>query len=201
MKALSLQKHHNQLLKRIMDILVSVIVIVFILLWFIPLIALLIKVSSKGPVFFIQTRTGRHNVSFRCIKLRSMRINEAADVQQAVENDPRVTLPGKFLRKFSLDELPQFINVLLGDMSIIGPRPHMLAHTESYAKQVEGYMDRLSVKPGITGLSQVQGYRGEIKNKRMIANRVRLDVFYIKNWSPFLDAKVALKTIKLMIFS
>jgi putative colanic acid biosysnthesis UDP-glucose lipid carrier transferase len=200
MEPLPIQKLRNQILKRSIDILISLLVIFTILSWFLPLIALLIKLTSKGPVFFIQIRTGKNNKPFPCIKLRSMRINREADLQQAVENDPRITLPGKFLRKFSLDELPQFINVLSGDMSIIGPRPHMLHHTESYSKQVSGYMNRLTVKPGITGLSQVQGYRGEIKNQRMIANRVRLDLFYIQKWSPLLDMSVAAKTVRLMVF-
>lgn len=129
-----------------------------------------------------------------------MYVNEDAHNQQAIANDPRITLPGKFLRKFSLDELPQFFNVLVGDMSVIGPRPHMIYHTESYSQIVNVYMDRLDVKPGITGLAQVMGYRGEIRNITMIANRVRLDIFYIKNWSVGLDLMIALKTIKLVLF-
>ncbi len=129
-----------------------------------------------------------------------MTVNEEANTKQAIENDDRVTYVGRFLRKYSLDELPQFLNVLAGDMSIIGPRPHMIYHTESYAQLVDTYMERLQVKPGITGLSQVMGYRGEIKNTEMIANRVRLDIFYIKNWNLCIDLKIAFKTLKLILF-
>jgi putative colanic acid biosysnthesis UDP-glucose lipid carrier transferase len=183
-----------------MDIIFSLLVIVGILSWLLPVISILIKLNSKGPIFFIQLRTGKNNQPFNCIKFRSMLLNAEADVQQAVENDIRVTKFGYILRKFCLDELPQFFNVLLGDMSIIGPRPHMIHHTESYSKIVYDYMSRLTVKPGITGLSQVMGYRGEIKNTQMIANRVRLDIFYIKHWHPLLDITIAFKTIKLILF-
>jgi exopolysaccharide biosynthesis polyprenyl glycosylphosphotransferase len=186
--------------KRLMDITVSLIVMVLVLSWFMPIISLLIKLTSKGPVFFIQERSGKDNQTFNCIKFRSMYVNEDAHSQQAVANDPRITFPGRFLRKFSLDELPQFFNVLTGDMSVVGPRPHMTYHTESYAQMVNVYMDRLEVKPGITGLAQVMGYRGEIKNTAMIANRVKLDIFYIKNWSMKMDLVIALKTIKLVLF-
>ena len=129
-----------------------------------------------------------------------MYVNNDAHLKQALENDSRITSAGKFLRKFSLDELPQFFNVIYGDMSIIGPRPHMIIHTETYSEIVDDYMNRLCVKPGITGLSQVMGYRGEIKNKMMITNRVRLDIFYIKKWSVVLDIKITIKTIRLILF-
>lgn len=197
---LPLDKPFNSAVKRLIDVTVSLIVMILVLSWFLPLISLLIKLTSKGPVFFIQARSGKDNQTFNCIKFRSMYVNEDAHSQQAVANDPRITLPGKFLRKFSLDELPQFFNVLVGDMSVIGPRPHMTYHTESYSQVVNVYMDRLDVKPGITGLAQVMGYRGEIKNTAMIANRVKLDIFYIKKWSMKLDLVIALKTIKLVLF-
>ncbi len=186
-------------LKRSCDLVVSLLVIILLLSWLIPLLALFIKITSRGPVFFIQSRSGKNGVAFNCIKLRSMYVNNDAHSKQASENDSRITSAGKFIRKFSLDELPQFFNVICGDMSIIGPRPHMLFHTEAYSEIVDDYMNRLHVKPGITGLSQVMGYRGEIKNKMMIANRVRLDIFYIKKWSVGLDIKIVFKTIRLIL--
>lgn len=185
--------------KIILDWFFSIIVCIFILSWFIPFIAILIKLGSKGPIFFIQKRSGLNGLEFSCIKLRSMYLNASADTKQASLNDSRITWIGKFLRKFSLDELPQFINVLMGQMSIIGPRPHMVYHTQEYGAQIEDYHLRLSVKPGITGLSQVLGYRGEIQNQQMIQNRVRLDLFYIKKQSFYLDGWIALKTIRLMV--
>lgn len=200
MKSTALEKPVNLLLKRTMDILVSVLVVLLILSWLLPILALFIKLTSKGPVFFMQQRSGKNNVPFSCIKLRSMYVNHEAHKQQAVDNDPRITPAGKFIRHYSLDELPQFFNVLAGHMSIVGPRPHMLFHTESYSQQINTYMSRLNVKPGITGLSQVMGYRGEIKNHAMIANRVRLDLFYIKKWSPGLDLLLILKTGRLLVF-
>lgn len=190
----------NTILKRLVDISVALFIIIFVLSWFIPIMALLIKLNSKGPVFFIQKRSGLNNSTFYCYKLRTMYINSAADHEQATENDSRITSIGKFLRNFSIDELPQFFNVFFGDMSIIGPRPHMINHTELYSKVVDNYMDRLHVRPGITGLSQVMGYRGEIKNKRMIRNRIRFDLYYINNWSIGLELFIAFKTISLMLF-
>lgn len=200
MSSTALEKPFNLLLKRTMDIMVSIFVILLILSWLLPILAIFIKLTSKGPVFFIQQRSGRNNIPFPCVKLRSMYTNVLAHKQQAVDNDPRVTPAGKFIRHYSLDELPQFFNVLAGHMSVVGPRPHMLFHTESYSQQVDTYMSRLNVKPGITGLSQVMGYRGEIKNRAMIANRVRLDLFYIKKWSPCLDLALILKTGRLLVF-
>lgn len=190
----------GNVIKRTADILFSLMVIVLLLSWLLPLLALLIKLSSKGPVLFVQQRTGRYNIPFNCYKLRSMIVNEQADMMQAVLGDSRITWVGQFLRKTSLDELPQFFNVLRGDMSLVGPRPHMLHHTTVYAQDVREYPKRLLVRPGITGLSQVEGYRGEIRNHRMIRNRVLLDIFYIKHWSPFLDVVIILRTIKLICF-
>jgi putative colanic acid biosynthesis UDP-glucose lipid carrier transferase len=194
-----LENKINLMLKRSSDLAVSLLVILLLLSWLIPLLALFIKITSRGPVFFIQSRSGKNGVAFNCIKLRSMYVNNDAHSKQALENDSRITSAGRFIRKFSLDELPQFFNVIYGDMSIIGPRPHMLFHTEAYSEIVDDYMNRLHVKPGITGLSQVMGYRGEIKNKMMIANRVRLDIFYIKKWSVGLDIKIVFKTVRLIL--
>ena len=194
-----LENKINAKLKRSCDLGVSLLVIILLLSWLIPLLALFIKITSPGPVFFIQSRSGKNGVAFNCIKLRSMYVNNDAHSKQALENDSRITSAGRFIRKFSLDELPQFFNVIYGDMSIIGPRQHMLFHTEAYSEIVDDYMNRLHVKPGITGLSQVMGYRGEIKNKMMIANRVRLDIFYIKKWSVGLDIKIVFKTIRLIL--
>lgn len=199
MKDTPLENTFHYTLKRLTDIFLSLLVILFVLSWFIPLMAVLIKLSSKGPVFFIQARSGQHGLPFNCIKLRSMHINDEAHTRHATLNDGRITLIGKFLRKFSLDELPQFFNVLKGEMSMIGPRPHMLYHTETFSEIVDDYMHRHHVKPGITGLSQVMGYRGEISNEYMIKNRVRLDLFYIRHWSYSLDLMIAFKTIRLML--
>lgn len=197
---LPLENKGNLILKRSADVVISCFVIVCLLSWLIPVLAFFIKISSKGPVFFIQTRSGKDGVPFECIKLRSMHVNAGADTEQAVENDSRITGMGQFLRKFSLDELPQFINVLRGEMSVIGPRPHMLYHTETYSGLVGEYMNRLYVKPGITGLSQVMGYRGPIRSTDMISNRVRLDLFYIRKWSIGLDFLITFKTVKLILF-
>lgn len=185
----------NALLKRAFDILVSSFVIVFIFSWMLPIVAILIKLSSKGPVFFIQKRSGINNKHFNCFKFRSMKQNLEADVRQATQNDPRITKIGSFLRKTSMDELPQFINVLRGDMSIVGPRPHMIKHTEEYSQMVGNFMNRHAIKPGITGLAQVKGFRGEIDDMALLQNRIRLDRFYVNNWSLFFDLKIVLQTI------
>lgn len=190
----------NRQQKRFFDIVFSLLVITLVLSWLLPLLAVFIKLTSRGPVFFIQERSGLHYKSFRCIKLRTMQINDEADISQATPGDPRITLAGRFLRKFSLDELPQFFNVLKGEMSIIGPRPHMISHTFQYAAMVDHFALRHLVKPGITGLSQVEGYRGEIRCKKTLNNRVRLDVFYIRKWNFALDLHIVLKTTKLLLF-
>lgn len=198
--ALPLDKIENYLIKRIFDIVFSTFIIMVILSWLMPLLAILIKLTSKGPVFFKQIRTGEHNESFMCWKLRSMHLNSKANLEQASQHDKRITIAGKFLRKFSLDETPQFFNVLLGHMSVVGPRPHMLHHTESYSLINDEYAYRHFSKPGITGLSQVEGYRGEITNEQMLHNRVRLDLIYLRKWSFMLDMRIILKTIKLVLF-
>ena len=185
--------------KRAFDILFSFLVVVLLLSWLTPLIALLIKLESKGPTFFKQLRTGKDGKLFYCLKFRSMAVNAAADVEQALKNDSRVTKLGSFLRKTSIDELPQFINVLKGEMSIVGPRPHMVLHTEKYSRTIHNFMDRHLVMPGITGLAQVSGCRGEIKHLDAMAKRVDADLEYIDKWSFWLDLRIMLLTIQKIV--
>jgi len=157
--------------------------------------ALLIKLTSKGPVFFVQLRSGKDNNSFRCFKFRTLRINGDADSKQVTRDDNRITWLGKFLRKSSMDELPQFFNVLMGDMSVVGPRPHMLKHTEDYSRILNEYMIRHFVKPGVTGWAQVCGFRGEIKNEEELRNRIEHDIWYLENWSLWLDFRIIFLTL------
>ena len=185
----------NRFLKRIFDILFSALVIIFILSWMYPIIAILIKLSSKGPVLFKQARSGVGNIEFICYKFRSMAQSAEADTIQAFKGDTRITKIGALLRKSSLDEFPQFINVFIGDMSIVGPRPHMLLHTEEYSALINKYMVRQLVKPGITGAAQVKGYRGETKELKDMEGRVRLDVWYIENWSLSVDINIIFYTV------
>jgi putative colanic acid biosynthesis UDP-glucose lipid carrier transferase len=180
----------NKIKKRILDLIVSVLVTLFILSWLTPLLAMIILIESQGPVFFVQQRTGRNNKSFNCIKFRSMKANEHAHTQQATRDDNRVTKVGRFLRSTSLDEIPQFINVLKGEMSLIGPRPHMLKHTEDYSRLINKYMVRQFVKPGISGWAQVNGYRGEIKTLDQMKGRVECDLWYMENWNFWLDVRI-----------
>ncbi len=190
-----LDEPFNAFIKRSFDIVFSLLVIVFILSWLTPLLAILIKLESKGPVFFKQKRNGRNFEEFTCLKFRSMYPNKEADVKQVSKNDNRVTRIGKFLRKTSLDELPQFFNVLKGDMSVVGPRPHMVKENYRFRRMVENFQERHYVLPGITGLSQVKGYRGEIQTQEDIKNRVKYDVYYIENWSLWLDLKIIVQTV------
>lgn len=185
----------NYFQKRFFDILFSLIVCVFILSWLIPLLWIVVKLESKGPLIFKQKREGLNGEEFVCYKFRSMKMNKMSDKIHATKYDARVTKIGAFLRKTSIDELPQFFNVLLGDMSVVGPRPHLESLSLEYQKNVEDYLKRHIVKPGITGLAQVSGYRGEIKKKSDIKNRVRLDIFYIENWSFLLDLKIIIQTV------
>lgn len=182
-------------LKRSFDVVFSSMVCIFILSWLVPIIAILIKLESKGPVFFKQLRTGKNNEPFLCYKFRSLKINDEADKKQVTSNDSRVTNIGRFLRKSSVDELPQFFNVLLGHMSIVGPRPHMLKHTEEFSTIVNNYKARHLVKPGVTGLAQVSGFRGEILHENQLIKRVEHDFSYIKNWSIWLDFKIIYRTV------
>lgn len=185
----------NKVIKRIFDILFSILIILFILSWLIPLLGLIIKLESKGPLFFVQKRNGLNYKEFNCYKFRSMRLNDQAHINQVSKNDARVTKVGKFIRKTSIDELPQFFNVLLGDMSVVGPRPHMVSHTEMYALRIDKFMVRHFIKPGITGLAQTNGFRGEVEIDADIINRVKYDIFYMENWSILLDIKIIFITI------
>ncbi|ASK30355.1 undecaprenyl-phosphate glucose phosphotransferase [Chryseobacterium sp. T16E-39] len=190
-----LSNHKKEILKRTFDIGFSLFVIVFLLSWLVPIVALIIKLESNDSVFFLQKRSGLNNVPFNCIKFRSMTINTNADLQIAKKNDPRVTKFGAFMRKTSIDELPQFINVFLGNMSIVGPRPHMMSQTDMYSKITKKYMTRHIVKPGITGWAQVMGSRGEIFSHRDMEKRIEKDIWYIQNWSFFLDIKIIFLTL------
>lgn len=189
-----LEKSFNLTLKRIMDIFISLLVMALLLCWLIPLIALLIKIDSPGPVFFLQKRNKRRGSQFRCIKFRSMLANADADILPAGKNDRRITRFGRFLRRHYLDELPQFINVLLGDMSVIGPRPHMLNENLKFDGLIKNYCGRHKVKPGITGLAQVMGYEGEITDLQKMKGRVSMDVFYIRHWSLRMDMAILYRT-------
>lgn len=196
---LSLQKTtlHDpvtKVFKRAFDILFSLFVIVFLLSWLVPVLAILIKLESRGPVFFKQGRPGINEKEFFCYKFRSMKMNKTTE-QEASKNDPRVTKIGRVLRKTSIDEMPQFLNVLMGDMSVVGPRPHLWSQNKAYASKIKKYMVRHYVKPGITGLAQVRGYRGEIEADEDMVNRIKFDVFYIENWSLILDLKIILQTV------
>lgn len=190
-----LQDAYNRLLKRVFDIVFSLFVIFFVLSWLYPVLAFIIKKQSKGPVLFKQLRTGKKNQSFWCYKFRSMTVNAQSDSLQAQKEDARVTPIGKFIRRTSLDELPQFFNVLIGDMSVVGPRPHMLKHTQDYNEQINNFMVRHFVKPGITGLAQVSGLRGETKKVSDMKRRVKADIDYVQNWSLIKDLKICLLTV------
>lgn len=189
----------NRVIKRSFDITFSLLIILIFLSWLLPLISLIIYMDSKGSVFFKQKRTGKGNSDFWCWKFRTMYKNPESDLRQASSNDKRITRVGSFLRKTSLDELPQFFNVLSGNMSVVGPRPHMLHHTREYSMKVERFMARHFVKPGITGLAQAKGYRGETPHVSYMKNRVKFDRFYIENWSLFLDLKIILLTASTFI--
>ena len=193
-----LDESRNRLLKRAFDIAFSSLVLLAIG-WIFPLIMLAIKLESRGPIFFVQRRSGKGNNNFWCLKFRTMILNGDAENKQASMKDERVTRVGAFLRHTSLDELPQFFNVLIGNMSVVGPRPFMLYHTKIYSEKLERFMARHFVKPGITGLAQCKGYRGEIRNYISLKNRLKLDRFYIENWTFFLDVKIIVATIGALI--
>lgn len=189
----------NRIKKRTLDVIVSTLVIIFLLSWLVPLIALLIKLDSRGPVFFIQLRSGKNNQPFRCLKFRSLKVNDQADSIQVSRNDNRITRLGRIMRKTNIDELPQVFNIFLGDMSLVGPRPHMLKHTEQFSELYKEYMIRHFVKPGLTGWAQVNGFRGEIKDNEFLKKRVEYDTWYMENWSLFLDLKIIFLTILVTI--
>ncbi|MCM1005068.1 MAG: undecaprenyl-phosphate glucose phosphotransferase [Prevotella sp.] len=189
-----LTKHYNALLKRGFDLVFSIPVLLLSPLWALP-IAIGIKLSSPGPILFKQKRTGIKGRDFTCYKFRTMKVNTQADSLQATENDPRKTRFGDFLRRSSLDELPQFLNVFLGNMSVVGPRPHMVSQTEDYSRLIDKYMVRHAVKPGISGWAQVNGYRGGTKHLWQMEKRVEYDVWYIHHWNIFLDIKIVFLTV------
>lgn len=193
-----LESMHYRFVKRFFDIAFSSIVLLVLIPIVFPIVAILIKLSSKGPVFFKQLRNGRNNDEFVVYKFRSMELNENADKLQAKINDGRVTKVGTFLRKTNIDELPQFLNVFLGHMSVVGPRPHMLKHTEEYSHKVDKFLVRQFVKPGITGWAQVNGYRGATDDNSM-KKRVQYDLWYIENWSMFLDIQIIFMTVVNMV--
>ncbi|MEL6810839.1 MAG: exopolysaccharide biosynthesis polyprenyl glycosylphosphotransferase [Bacteroidota bacterium] len=195
MRKIPIEEPFNKFIKRGFDIVLSLVIIVGVLSWLTPLLGLIIKLESKGPVFFKQKRNGLDYKEFYCYKFRSMRPNPMAHLHQVRKDDPRVTRIGRIIRKTSIDELPQFINVLKGEMSVVGPRPHMVSHTHMYAERVDKFMVRHFIKPGITGLAQVSGYRGEVEDENHIINRVKYDIFYLENWSLFLDIKIVTQTI------
>jgi putative colanic acid biosynthesis UDP-glucose lipid carrier transferase len=194
-----LDKKHNRAIKRLFDIIISVTVMSLVFWWLLPILALLIKIDSPGPVLFVQKRNKKGGKLFYCLKLRTMRVNSSADVLPASSNDARITGIGKFLRLSHLDELPQFINVLIGDMSVVGPRPHMVTENVKFKKVLNAYNDRHFVKPGITGLAQSFGFNGPINDFYHLDKKIAYDIFYIKNWSAIMDVKIFIRTIG-MIF-
>jgi len=190
----------NIILKRMIDIIFAVLVIIGVLSWLTPLLFIIIKLESKGPLFFVHKRNGVNYGEFWCYKFRSLKVQGVQNKLHVSKEDDRVTRVGKFLRKTSIDELPQFVNVLLGDMSIVGPRPHIPRYTDAYAQKIDKFqfVFRHSVRPGITGLAQVRGYRGEVQSDADIIGRVRHDVFYIENWSLLMDFKIIFDTFILL---
>ena len=184
------QRHSYLLAKRIFDIAVSLCVLLFIFSWLFPILYILIKFDSKGPVFFLQTRVGFLGRSFPCLKFRTMRVNAEANTKQATDDDPRITRMGRFLRNSNLDELPQFINVLAGHMSIVGPRPHMYKDCANFSRVLDSYKFRSVMKPGITGLAQVKGYRGPTQTFDKVFRRLQWDAFYVRNANFWLDLRI-----------
>ena len=190
LRKVPLDTEYGRLVKRIFDIGFSSLVIIFILSWLVPILFILIQIESPGPLFFRQKRHGFKRQVFWCYKFRSMRTTDDANKKMATKNDSRITRVGRIIRKTSIDELPQFFNVFIGDMSVVGPRPHMELHTWDYEISVDKYLVRHFVKPGITGLAQIKGYRGEINTKADILNRTKLDIFYVEKWSLAMDVQI-----------
>ncbi|GAA4941830.1 undecaprenyl-phosphate glucose phosphotransferase [Algibacter agarivorans] len=193
----ALNNDFNKFLKRVFDVLFSLFIIIFFLSWLSIILFIIIKLESKGPLFYRHKRNGINYKEFDCYKYRSLTITKEVKGTYVKPNDSRVTNIGKFLRKTSIDEFPQFINVLKGDMSVVGPRPHMISYTDDYSKKIDKYnfIFRHHVKPGITGLAQIKGCRGEVEHDNDIINRVKYDNFYIENWSILLDLKIIFQTI------
>jgi Undecaprenyl-phosphate glucose phosphotransferase len=190
-----LENINNRVRKRLFDLAFSLLVVVFLLSWLYPILAIIIKLQSPGPVLFKQLRSGRDNKSFYCYKFRSMKVNKDSDTRQASKDDDRVTPIGRFLRRSSMDELPQFFNVVMGEMSVVGPRPHMLKHTEQYRAIIDQFMVRHFLKPGITGWAQVTGLRGETRDPALMAKRVERDIWYLERWSLMLDIRIIFMTV------
>lgn len=190
---------YYQAVKRVMDVTVAMTFILLVMSWLYPIVAILIKLTSKGPVFFIQKRTGYKGIEFDCFKFRTMLVNDDADTKQATSNDKRITTVGKILRATHLDETPQFFNVLLGDMTIVGPRPHMLYHTRYYAQLIPYYNLRHEATPGMTGMAQIKGYIGEINQERELRKRIQWDIYYLKNRSIWLDINIVFTTFAQVI--
>ena len=194
-----LEQTSERVKKRLFDIIFSSLVILFILSWLYPIIAILIKIESSGPVIFKQTRNGRSYKPFFCFKFRSMRVDNPDFSKQATRNDPRVTKMGAFMRRTSIDELPQFFNVFIGEMSVVGPRPHMTIQNDSYKKIIDTYLVRSFIKPGITGWAQVSGFRGETKELALMEKRVLKDIEYLENWTLMFDLRIIFLTIYMTI--
>lgn len=199
-----LEEWHFRLIKRLFDLVFSLAVIIFIFSWLIPIVAILIKLDSKGPVLYLQERWGKNNQKIICFKFRSMYIDSSTQRHdggfwQTEKDDPRITKIGRLLRRTNLDELPQFFNVLLGDMSVVGPRPHAVQHNIESKEQIDNYLLRHWVKPGITGWAQVNGYRGETKDINLMKKRVEFDIWYIEHWDIWLDIKIITATVYNMI--
>jgi putative colanic acid biosynthesis UDP-glucose lipid carrier transferase len=194
-RAIPLEDPTNGLFKRSFDVLISVIFTVCLFSWLLPIIAFIIRLDSKGPVFFFKKRHKRNGETFTCIKFRTMVINDSCDILAAVDNDPRITRVGRFLRKHHLDELPQLLNVLAGDMSMVGPRPYMIKDNEKYENLIKHYGMRERVKPGITGLAQVIEYVNPVTNIEYMEQRIKKDVYYVYNWSLALDVKILGRTL------
>jgi putative colanic acid biosynthesis UDP-glucose lipid carrier transferase len=190
-----LENLFNKFIKRIFDLFFSVVVIILIMPWLFPIVYLIQLFTSKGPVFFVQLRSGQDNKIFKCLKFRTMYVNDLADQIGTIDNDPRITPFGKVLRKTRIDELPQFFNVLFGQMSVVGPRPHMLKHTEEYSELIDDFLVRHYVKPGITGWSQTTGYIDESQKLQEMLDKVKNDIWYIENWSFMLDMKIIFLTV------
>jgi putative colanic acid biosynthesis UDP-glucose lipid carrier transferase len=187
--------------KRSVDVVISLLVMVLIFPWLFPIIILLISLNSKGPAFFRQERVGFLGKKFQCYKFRTMYVNDSVDIKRATRDDPRITFVGRFLRDTCLDEVPQFINVLLGQMSIVGPRPHVLSDTAEFSRLIGNYHFRYCIRPGITGLAQTKGYRGPATNFEKITRRYQWDEYYVRNVNLRLDVRIMLRTGTLMVQS
>ncbi|HLX91660.1 MAG TPA: sugar transferase [Puia sp.] len=193
-----LKNPYHQWLKRTADVIASTLMVLLVFPWMLPILAILIKTDSAGPVFFIQRRHKRNGKIFGCIKFRTMEVNEEADTRPTVEEDIRITHVGRFLRRYHIDELPQLINVILGDMSLIGPRPHMIAENKQFQKRINEWNLRNEVRPGITGLSQSLGNFGATDNMRQVEDRLLFDLIYIKNWSLSMEIRIIFRTFRRM---